>query len=412
LAAEDPHTIPKTLQKLSVEIDSVEPYDRNPREGDIGAISESLLMHGQYRPIVVNKPTRQILAGNHTWKAAKALGWTEIAVSFVDVDDEQAARIVLVDNRTNDLASYDDAMLAGMLEELQASSDLTGTGYDTAALDELLADLQPLEFKRGREGDVAEPPEEPVTKPGDVWQLGEHRLVCGDATQSEEWQLDEPFDLLWTDPPYGVSYADKNAFLNAADKGNSIQTPIRLDHQTPEEMAALWLAAFTAARTHAADHATYYTTGPQGGELALLLMTAIRDAGWQLKHTLIWAKNVHVLGRLDYNYQHEPVLYGWNKKHKWHGGFATSLLHHPKPAKSDLHPTMKPVTLIEDCIDNSTGISGLVADMFAGSGSTLMAAENTGRRCHAVEIDPGYCDVIVERFRSINPDAPIKREHP
>jgi len=395
-----------------VNVGDIHTHPDNPNEGDIGAITESLQFHGQYRAIVVSEATGNIVAGNHTYLAAVALGWSQISAHLLPgltVDDE--LRIMLADNQYARKASYDEVSLSELLVQLQATDDaLLGTGFDGDDLDLLLADLDM--GSEGREGDVVEPPVDPVTNLGDVWQLGDHRLVCGDAADPQAWQLNARFDLLWTDPPYGVSYADKNAFLNSVDKGNRIQTNIESDHQTPDEMLTLWTTAFTAARSHAKPDAAYYTTGPQVGDLLLLLLQAIKASGWQLKHMLIWVKNNHVLGRSDYDYQHEPVLYGWNKKHNWYGGHETSLLQHPKPTVSDLHPTMKPISLIEQCINNSTKHGDLIADPFAGSGSTLIAADNLGRTCHAVEIDPAYCDVIVKRWESLSPDNHATKEQP
>jgi site-specific DNA-methyltransferase (adenine-specific) len=399
-----------TLDDLTVDIDSVQPHPDNVREGDIGAIVSSLKHHGQYRPIVVSTRTRNICAGNHTWKAAKQLGWKRLAVTFVDVDADGERRILLVDNRSNDVASYDNQALTDLLVELTATVDgLAGTGYDGDDLDELMADLQG--DTRGNDGVVSDPPVDPITELGDVWLLGPHRLVCGDCTDPNQWQLDGKFDLLWTDPPYGVSYADKNVWLNELDRrtvgggGNRIEKEIAADSQTPEEMQTFWTAALTAALLFADDKAAYYVTGPSG-ELMHRLMSAIKDSGWQLKHMLIWAKDNSTLGRSDYHYQHEPVLYGWNKTHTWYGDRSQhSLLEHARPTVNDLHPTMKPISLIEQCIVNSTKAGDLVADPFAGSGSTLIAAGNLNRSCYAMEIDPAYCDVIVKRWETATGDT-------
>ena len=393
-----------------VPVDDVQPHPENPNQGDAGAISLSLDHMGQYRAIVVSTATGNIVAGNHTYLAGRMNGDTEMYMHLVDdLTPEDERRIMVADNQYARLAVPDAQGLADLLTDLAASDDgLTATGYDGDLLDDLLADL--VRDDAGRDGDVTEPPADPVTKLGDVWQLGPHTLTCGDATDPDAWRLDQPFDLLWTDPPYGVSYADKNEFLNNLDKGNHIQDEIRLDHQTPAEMTDLWTAAFTAALSHAKDTAAYYTTGPQGGDLLLLLLQSIKDAGWQLKHMLVWIKSGHVLGRSDYHYQHEPVLYGWNRTHNWYGDHSqTTTLHVPKPSVNDLHPTMKPVELVERCITNSTRPNDLIADPFAGSGTTLIAADNLGRVCHAVELDPAYCDVIIARWESLNPDNEAER---
>jgi len=241
-------------------------------------------------------------------------------------------------------------------------------------------------------------------EPGQLWQLGAHSLLCGDATQPADVARvtgGESFALLVADPPYGVAYADKNAFLNACAKGNRIQKPIVADHGTPAAMFDLWRRAFAALRPHAAPGASYYVTGPQGGELLFLLLRALMEAGFPLRHMLIWAKNNLVLGRADYHYQHEPILYGWvDGTHHFYGTAGeTSLWAINRPQKSDLHPTMKPVELWVRALGNSTQPGAVVVDPFCGSGTSLIAAEQLGRRCRAMEIDPGYVAVSLERFR-------------
>ena len=246
--------------------------------------------------------------------------------------------------------------------------------------------------------------EETTSARGEVFELGDHRLMCGDATSEEDMKAllcEEQVELLCTDPPYGVSYASKNQFLNARDKGNRIQTPIENDHMSEEETAALWMGAFSRACDAMKPGASYYVTGPQGGDLMLMLLTSLRDSGLRIKHTLIWAKNNHVLGRCDYHYKHEPILYGWKEGagHKFHGGKGeTSLWEISRPNASSLHPTTKPVALMERAIANSTLTGEAVLDPFLGSGTTLIAAARLKRRCYGLEISPAYCDVIRRRW--------------
>ena len=215
-------------------------------------------------------------------------------------------------------------------------------------------------------------------------------------------------DATLADPPYGVAYADKNAFLNACGKGNRIQKPIVADHGTPEAMFDLWRRAFGVLRAHAAPGASYYITGPQGGELLFLLFRALTEARFPLRHMLIWAKNNHVLGRADYHYQHEPVLFGWVEgAHAFYGGTCqTSVWAIDRPHKADLHPTMKPVELWARAMRNSTQAGDIVVDAFCGSGTSLIAAEQLRRRCRALEIDPGYVAVSLERFQRATGTTP------
>ena len=246
-----------------------------------------------------------------------------------------------------------------------------------------------------------------ICKKGDIWKLGDHRLMCGDSTDATAVALlmdGEKADMVFTDVPYGVSYADKNAYLNAVGRGNLIQVPIENDHMKPQEMYDFWLRVFNIIGDYTKDCMAYYITAPQGGEL--LLLQAIQESkDLQLKHMLIWNKNNHVLGRCDYNYKHEPIIYGWKKNgtHHYVGGskFKTSVWDIPKPQKSELHPTMKPVELVAACLEDNSIFGQSVLDIFGGSGTTMIAAEQLGRKCYMMELDPHYCDVIIARWEKL-----------
>lgn len=231
-----------------------------------------------------------------------------------------------------------------------------------------------------------------------------HKLACGDCREEAPLAAvmgDEQYHLLITDPPYGVSYGAKNEFLNAIARGNLIQTPIVGDQESPEDMSAFWLAAFKTVRQYARPGASYYTTGPQVGDLLLLLL-ALRDSGFPLRHMLIWAKNNHVLGRSDYHYKHEPIIYGWveGAGHHFYGGAGeTSLWEIDKPFRSDLHPTTKPLELYERAIRNSSQPGEIVLDPFAGSGTVLVGCERWGRRGRAIDVAPSYCAVALQRMQ-------------
>ena len=382
----------------------------NPR--NVGMIEQALNEVGAGRSIVIDEKGT-VLAGNATIEAAAqaglervqvvdADGRTLIAVRRSGLTPEQKVRLALYDNRTAELADWDD----GVLAELVADCPEVAKGlWSDAELHALLADVG-----RGQTDDepqldrAAELQKEWGTEVGQMWALGEHRLLCADSTNAASYERlfgKERYSLLITDPPYGVSYADKNAFLNAVGRGNRIQAPIANDHLDPDAMARLWTAAFTSARGMAAPGASYYVTGPQGGELLLLLLHALRDAGFPLHHMLIWAKNNHVLGRTDYHYQHEPILYGWvdGAGHRFHGGHSeTSVWAIDKPLKSDLHPTTKPTELYARAVRNSSERGEIVADIFSGSGTAIMACEQLERRCYAVELEPGYVAVALQRY--------------
>ncbi|HKE79026.1 MAG TPA: DNA methyltransferase [Solirubrobacteraceae bacterium] len=428
--------IPATLRELEVPIGALKPYRANPRRGDLEAIKASLEAHGQYRPVVARKGSGEVLAGNHTLAAARELGWESLAATFVEVDDDQAARIVLVDNRTADLAGYDDQALADLLA---AIPDLEGTAWRQAELDQLLDRLAD-QGDAGRDTEPGERPAKPAARPGDLWRLGEHRLVCGDSTDAATvarlFAGGEQAEMVWTDPPYGVDYHAPTARrppgqygLNRAGGASFLN-----DHRDHERLHALLLGALRLAHEHTKAGGAIYVAHSDvaythGGSV---FRSALLDAGWDLRQVVVWVKNSFVLSRQDYHWQHEPILYGWKPGagHRWRGGLdratvvdddvdptkldkrqlvalvrqlqnerGTTVVREDKPHRNDLHPTMKPVALVARQVANSSLRGEIVYEPFGGSGTTLIAAENLGRRCRLVELDPGYCEVIVDRWQ-------------
>jgi len=270
------------------------PRPRNPRRGNVAAIKQSLERNGQYRPIVVNRRSMEVLAGNHTLLAARELGWEEIAATFVDVDEEQARRILLVDNRTNDLAGYDTEELGELLQELDG---LEGTGYDDATLGALLDELAPRPLEEDEPPPLAE---EAQTRPGDLLRLGDHRLLCADARDPESYTRllgDERAELLWTDPPYGISYEGKteDRLRIEGDTASCLETLLR------DSVAAVDAVLSPGARLYVAQPA---------GPLSLVFGQCFLSQGWHLRQTLVWVKDQMVLGRSDHHYRYEPILYG------------------------------------------------------------------------------------------------------
>jgi DNA modification methylase len=215
-------------------------------------------------------------------------------------------------------------------------------------------------------------------------------------------------DLWLTDAPYGVSYADKNAFLNNLDNGKRVQVEIENDHKPIKEMYEFWKNVCTCALLAIKDISSYYWFAPQGGD-KMMMMMALNDSDFAVKHELIWVKNNHVLGRTDYAYKHEPIIYGWKKKgtHKFYGDFCTSVLEYAKPIKNDLHPTMKPIELLCKLIENSSLKGHLILDTFLGSGSTMVAAHQLNRKCYGMELDPKYCQVIIDRMQKLDPNLKV-----
>lgn len=392
--------IRKELQHLAVAVNSLTPHPRNVRQGDIGAISESLKHHGQYRPIVVQLSTRHILAGNHTFKAAKALGWKEIACTFVDCDDEQATRILLMDNRANDLASYDDGALAEMLQTLMATDDqLAGTGFDPEDLQQLLEDLgaEQLPTIMGDPDDV--PEQVPAkTVPGDVWLLGKHRLLCGDSTSPtdlERLMAGAKADMVWTDPPYGMSYEGGRSGKHSMIKNDDLQDT---------QLVNLVRDAISNATMQLTNEAAIYVCFTW--RTYVEFQSALRQAGIEPKACIVWDKQSVGLGHAEYRPQHEFVFY---VPGRWFGDRSQSDVWQSSRGNTSayVHPTQKPVELVERAIQNSSQKGDAVLDVFGGSGSTLIAAEQTNRIAYLMELDPHYCDVICARFQKATGIKPI-----
>lgn len=388
-------------------VDTLHTFGGNPRKGDVGQIARSLEKHGQYRPIVVNAGTvtgrpREVLAGNHTLMAARSLGWPSIDACVVDVDDDTAKSIVAADNRLADLGGYDDAALFELLDSLE---DLGGTGYGISELEKLRQDLFPPEVLTDPD-EAPSVPAEPVSEPGQIWQLGKHRLLVGDSTDIEAVRRlvgDEPPDCVWTDPPYGVDYVGKT------------KDALTIQNDGAGGLSGLLGAAFSAVSAVCKPGAPVYVACPPGPSFAHFC-TQFVSSGLLWRQTLAWVKSSMVLGRSDYHYKHEPVLYGFvpaqsgrlgRGGERWFGDNSqTTVFEFDKPARNAEHPTMKPVGLIDAMLKNSLPPGGIVFDPFGGSGSTLIAAHDRGCRAFLVELDPKYADVILHRYEAHSGDTP------
>lgn len=323
--------------------------------------------------------------------------WT---IAITDLTDAEADLDLAIGDPLAALAGTDSAKLEALLSEVSSGE---------AAVQQMLAGLAEqvgigLEVEVGQGGDDFDttPDDGPTrTALGQLWQIGPHRLIVGDCTDPDvvaRLMDGEELNLIVTDPPYGVSYADKNAYLNAVGRGNRIQVPIVNDHGTIEETAKnLWEPAFATMYSAAMRGCSLYCFMPQGGD-QMMMMMMMMSSKWPPRHELIWLKNNHVLGRADYAYKHEPIVYAWKDAgHTFYGGFQVSVLEFDRPQKSDLHPTTKPLALIEHLIHNSSASGDLVGDWFLGSGTTLIAAHRTNRRCYGCEISEKYADVILRR---------------
>jgi DNA modification methylase len=398
--------IAEPLRDLAVPLDQLRPLEGNPRRGDVAAVARSLRRFGQRKPVVA-RADGTVIAGNHMLAAARELGWAELAVTRVDDDDATAKAFALADNRTAELGSFDLGDLAAMAADVQAADPalLAAASYSEEDLNALLAGVE-VPAKLTDPDAVPEPPAEPVTRPGDLWLLGPHRLLCGDAmvaTDVERLLDGGKADCMWTDPPYGVDYVGKTADA----------LTIKGDDQAG--LSSLLRGAFAAASTVLKPGAALYIAHPAGA-LCTVFLQAFQDAGWRLHETLVWVKDVFVLGHADYHYQHEPILYGYTACEGrrgrggagWYGGNdQASVFAVPRPKRSETHPTMKPVDLIEPHLRNSCPPGGTVLDLFGGSGSTLLAAHGTGRVARLMDLDPTYVDVACRRYQEHTGTKPV-----
>ena len=396
----------------TVSIKDLKPAEYNPRDiGDeeLELLSHSLADFGLVEDIAVNTDMT-VIGGHQRIKAAQKLGWSEIEVRVPNrlLSEDECKDLNIRLNSPGLQGFFNDDKLKVLVKDLEPRIDIERLGLGKR-IDKLMKNLH------NNPDVIPDPPPEPKSKLGDIYLLGDHRVMCGDSTKTEDVEklMDgRKADMVFTDPPYGVSYADKNKYLNAISPGNRIQTEIKGDHKPIEELKKdVILPAFKNIKEILNEKASYYITAPQGGDL-LMMMMMMQESGLTLRHMIIWVKNNHVLGRTDYNYKHEPILYGWINTHNFYGNgqhrFSTWEIN--KPHKSDLHPTMKPVELIVNAIKNSSQRDNIIIDLFLGSGSTLIACEQTQRTCYGMEIDPRYVDVIIQRWENLTDGKATKVE--
>lgn len=409
------------LKALEVPIDNLTLLDKNPRKGNVDAVKASYRAFGQLKPIVARRlkstkngaPTGVVIAGNHQLKAATELGWSRIAVVFTDTDAKTAKAFALADNRTHDLGTYDKQVLLELLKDLENETALLdATGYDDKAIKMLIAATGGNTPRNGLTDPDAVPdaPTKRTSVLGSVWELGDHRLVCGDSTDPAVWDVllgGKQADMCFTDPPYNVNYGNtlkgqNEAFHRTFDgKG---ERPILNDNLGD---------AFFPFLLKACQNIVQHTVGGcyicmSSSELHTL-QKAWLDAGGHWSTFVVWVKNTFTLGRSDYQRQYEAILYGWPERGKRFFVEARNeadVWEYPRPRRNDLHPTMKPIPLVERAIANSSLPDAVVVDPFGGSGTTLIAAERLGRKARLVELDPAYCDTIARRWAEFTGKEP------
>ncbi len=375
------------------------PYVRNARthsDEQVAQIAASIVEFGFTNPILAGSDG-VIVAGHGRLAAAQKLGLDTVPVVVLDhLTPTQRRALIIADNRIAENAGWDDAMLRIELQSLQEDGfNLDITGFDADALAEIMAGEETTVDGQTDDDAVPDVPVTPISRPGDVWELGNHRLVCGDATDPASYDAlmaDAMADIVFTDPPYNVDYAN-----SAKDKMRGKDRPI-LNDNLGDGFYDFLLAALTPMLARCAG-ATYIAMS--SSELDTL-QQAFRAAGGKWSTFIIWAKNTFTLGRADYQRQYEPILYGWpeGQNRHWCGDRDQGdVWNIKKPQKNDLHPTMKPVELVERAIRNSSRPGDIVLDPFGGSGTTLIAAEKSGRSGWLIELDPKYVDVIVRRWQ-------------
>lgn len=382
------------MNELHVEMrraDTLAPYPHNARthsEAQIAEIARSMQEFGWTNPILVDGENG-VIAGHGRLLAASRLGIDVVPViELAHLTPAQRRALILADNRIALSGGWDAELLTLELSELkELGVDLNILGFTD---EEILVALEPIEPGLTDPDEAPEPPATAISKPGDLWILGKHRVLRGDSTcpaDVERLMAGEQADCVWTDPPYNVAYE------GAAGK-------IANDDMDAAGFAAFLAAAFGCAFAALRLGAPAYVAHADTEGLAF--RRAFVEAGFKLSSCLIWRKNSLVLGRSDYQWQHEPVLYGWKPgaAHSWFGGRdKTTVFDVPRPSRSEQHPTMKPVELIERMLACSTKLGSVVLDLFGGSGSTLIACERLGRAARLVELDARFVDVIVRRWQ-------------
>ena len=380
-----------TSEMQLVPIDKLIPYANNARTHSpeqLNKLRSSLREFGFINPVIIDRDFN-VIAGHGRILAAKAENISEVPCVFVDyLTHAQKKAYIIADNRMALDAGWDEEMLKVEIEALQADDfDLGLTGFDEK---ELAAFFDDDSDTKDDDFDVDAEMEKPcMTKPGDLWLLGNHRLVCGDSTKQETYELlmnGKLANLVVTDPPYNVNYE------GSAGK-------IKNDNLENEKFYQFLFDAFTCMEKAMVNDASIYVF--HADTEGLNFRKAFADAGFYLSGTCIWKKQSLVLGRSPYQWQHEPCLFGWKKngKHQWYSDRKqTTIWEFDKPKKNGDHPTMKPILLIAYPIKNSSMSNCIVLDPFGGSGSTLIACEQTNRICHTIELDEKFCDVIVKRY--------------
>lgn len=382
------------MQVQDINISLIKPYKNNAKrhtDTQIANVAESIRQFGWAQPIVVDRDYT-IIIGHCRYSAAERLGLTTVPVVVAaDLTDEQVRKLRNLDNKLNE-SEWD----LDLLKDDILGLDFDGFDIDWGIEEEAITDIV--------EDDAPEVDEEnePITHLGDIWQLGEHRLMCGDSTDAGSVAIlmdGRKADLLLTDPPYNVAYEGKTKDA----------LTIQNDKMGSSQFKEFLTDAFSAAVAVMTEGGAFYIWFASREHCNF--ENALNEAGLQVRQELIWKKNTMVLGRQDYQWKHEPCLYGWKDgaAHNWYSNRSqTTILEFDRPQRSEDHPTMKPVELFAYQIQNSTKKGDIVLDLFGGSGTTIIACEQTGRIGYCMELDPKYCDVIIKRYENLTGNKAVK----
>ena len=390
------------LRPLAVEVSTLVEDPANARlhpTRNMEAITASLRRFGQRKPVVVRREGMIVEAGNGTLAAARALGWRHLAAVLVDDDATTATGFAIADNRTGELAEWDDAALARLLGSVKDEMPEIELGFSDEDLATLFEGVEADEDVAEDPG-AGEPPAEPVSKRGEVYALGPHRLMCGDSLDEKDIDAlmgGDAANMCFTDPPYNVAYNSQESPPGSAWGHTGKGVPIENDNMTPEKWRE-FVSGVASSILRCVRGCVYvcHAPGPDGRVMAAALDSALYWSG-----SIVWVKNQMVFGRASYQRRHESIWFGWPKKHEktfTEDRTITDVWEFPKPRSSDLHPTMKPLELVEQAIGHASRKDQIIYDPFLGSGTTLIAAARQRRRCYGIEISPAYCDVIRKRW--------------
>lgn len=391
------------IQKINIKELKAAEYnprkDLKPEDEEYKKIKRSIIEFGYVAPVIVNSDMT-VIGGHQRLKVLQELGYTEIECNIVDLDKNKEKALNIALNKIT--GEWDNSKLEELLVELKETDlDLDITGFSFDEVDNILKDITGSKEDDFDIGQALEEIDEPITKPGDVWKLGKHRLLCGDSTQKEavmHLMNNQEADLLLTDPPYNVNYEGKTEDALKIENDNMNET----------EFFNFLLDSFKNMFEVAKFGCPIYVF--HADTEGLNFRNAFKAVGFKLAQCLVWVKNTFVMGRQDYQWRHEPILYGW-KEGAGHYFIddrkQSTVLEFDKPTRNAEHPTMKPIDLLVYLIKNSSKENALVVDLFGGSGSTLIAAEQTNRICYTMELDPKYCDVIVKRWETLTGEKAI-----